>query len=71
MQVLRVQRGDCWGHILPQNTRTKMPTPTTPPQTVARIKTLLAQGKKGTTIAALLNVTETTVSRIKRGKTYK
>lgn len=71
MQVLRVQRGDCWGHILPGKTRPKQPTPGTPPQTVARIKTLLAQGKSGKAIATLLHVTETTVSRIKRGKTYK
>ncbi len=71
MQVLRIQRGDCWGHILPEKTRPKQPTPATPPQTVAKIKTLLAAGKKGTAIAAILNVTETTVSRIKRGKTYK
>lgn len=71
MQVLRIQRGDCWAHVLPGKTRPKQPAPATPPQTVAKIKALLAAGKKGTTIAAFLNVTETTVSRIKRGKTYK
>lgn len=71
MQVMRIRRGDCWSHVLPGKTRAKQPTPGTPPQTVARIKTLLAEGKKGKAIAALLGVTETTVSRIKRGKTYK
>lgn len=71
MQVLRVQRGDCWAHILPGKTRPKQPTPATPPKTVARIKKLLAEGKTGKAIAGLVNVTETTVSRIKRGKTYK
>lgn len=71
MQVLRVQRGDCWAHILPDKTRPKQPTPATRPETVARIKALLAKGKSGKAIAALTNVTETTVSRIKRGKTYK
>lgn len=71
MQVLRVQRGDCWAHILPGKTRPKQPTPATPPKTVARIKALLAKGKSGKAIAVLTGVTETTVSRIKRGKTYK
>ena len=71
MQVLRVQRGDCWAHILPNKTRAKQPTPATPPKTVARIKAMLAKGKSGKSIAEKLNVTETTVSRIKRGKTYK
>lgn len=71
MQVLRVQRGDCWAHILPNKTRARQPTPSTPPKTVARIKAMLAKGKSGKSIAEKLNVTETTVSRIKRGKTYK
>ena len=71
MQVLRIQRGDCWGHILPKKTRPKQATPGTPPRIVARIKSLLAQGKKGKAIAQQLKVTETTVSRIKQGKTYK
>ena len=71
MQVLRVQRGDSWGHILPNKTRAKQAAPSTPLQTVARIKALLAQGRSGKAVAALLHVTETTVSRIKRGKTYK
>jgi hypothetical protein len=71
MQVLRVQRGDCWAHILPEKTRLKQPTPATPPETVAKIKALIAKGKSGKAIAALTNVNETTVSRIKRGKTYK
>lgn len=71
MQVLRVQRGDCWGHILPGKTRPKQAAPATPPETVARIKKLLAKGMTGKAIAATMHVTETTVSRIKRGKTYK
>lgn len=71
MQVLRIQRGDCWAHILPEKTRPKQPAPATPPQTVAKIKDLLAKGKSGKAIAGLMNVTETMVSRIKRGKTYK
>lgn len=71
MQVLRIQRGDCWAHILPEKTRLKQAAPATPTETVAKIKALLAKGEKGKAIAALLNVTETTVSRIKRGKTYK
>lgn len=71
LQILRIQRGDCWAHILPGKTRPKQAAPSTPPETVARIKALLEEGKSGKTIGALVHVTETTVSRIKRGKTYK
>lgn len=71
MQVQRIQQGDCWSHILPEKNRAKREKPGTDLKTVIHIKSLLAQGKSGVAIAAATGVTTTTVSRIKRGKTYR